>query len=238
MKRGDLREFDQLRKMKIERGFIKYAEGSCLIEMGNTRIIITATVEEKIPLFLRGRSRGWITAEYRMLPRATQSRRPRDRISGRSMEIQRLIGRSLRSVIELKALGEKTIWVDCDVIQADGGTRMASVVGGFVALVDCLGKLYKQARIMSLPVKGFLGAISVGIVRGKHLLDLTYDEDSDADVDMNVVMKDNGRLVELQGAAEGSDFSREDLDQLLDLAHKGIEEIIDNERNILKDVMF
>jgi len=237
MTRGDKRRPDQLRKINIDRGFIKYAEGSCLIEMGNTRVITTATVEEKVPMFLRGKQEGWITSEYGMLPRATQSRIIRDRVSGRSMEIQRLIGRSLRSVVDLKKLGERTIWVDCDVIQADGGTRMASVIGGFVSLVDCLDKLYKQAKITSLPVKDILGAISVGIVRGNYLLDLTYYEDSDATVDMNVVMKANGEFVEIQGTAEKGAFSKDDLDKLLALAKKGIEDIIDSERNILKDVL-
>ncbi len=237
MTRNDKRRPDQLRKMHIERNFIKYAEGSCLIEMGNTRIITTATVEEKVPLFLRGKGEGWVTSEYGMLPRSTQSRIVRDRVSGRSMEIQRLIGRSLRSVVDLKALGERTIWIDCDVIQADGGTRTVSIVGGFIALVDCLNKMYHNAIITSIPIKDLLGAISVGIVRGEYLLDLTYDEDFSATVDMNVVMKANGEFVEIQGTAEGGTFSKKDLDAMLDLARKGIEEIIDTERNILKDVI-
>ena len=237
MARADSRKFDQLRRVNIERGFIKYAEGSCLIEVGNTRVITTATVEEKVPMFLRGKGKGWITSEYGMLPRATQSRVIRDRISGRSMEIQRLIGRALRSIVDLKKLGERTIWVDCDVIQADGGTRTASVVGGFISLVDCLNKLYRQAKITSFPLKGLLGAISVGIIRGNYLLDLTYYEDSDAMVDMNVAMNSDGKFVEIQGTAEKGSFSKDDLDKLLSLARKGIEEIIDMERNILKDVL-
>ena len=237
MIRADSRKFDQLRRINIDRGFIKYAEGSCLIEMGNTRVITTATVEEKVPMFLRGRQEGWVTSEYGMLPRATQSRIIRDRISGRSMEIQRLIGRSLRSVVDLRQLGERTIWIDCDVIQADGGTRTASVIGGFISMVDCLDKLYRQAKITTLPIKDILGAISVGIVRGNCLLDLTYYEDSDAFVDMNVVMKSNGEFVEIQGTAEKRSFSKDDLDKLLALAKKGIDDIIDLERNELKDVL-
>jgi ribonuclease PH len=237
MTRADSRKFDQLRKMNVEREFIKYAEGSCLIEVGNTRVITTATVEEKVPMFLRGKGRGWITSEYGMLPRATQLRVVRDRISGRSMEIQRLIGRALRSVVDLDKLGERTIWIDCDVVQADGGTRTASVVGGFISLVDCLNKLYRQAKITFFPLKSLLGAISVGIVRGNYLLDLTYYEDSDAMVDMNVAMNSDGKFVEIQGTAEKGSFSKDDLDKLLSLARKGIEEIIDMERNVLKDVL-
>ena len=237
MTRADSRKFDQLRTINIDRDFIKYAEGSCLIEVGNTRVITTATVEEKVPIFLRGKQEGWVTSEYGMLPRSTHSRIVRDKISGRSMEIQRLIGRSLRSVVDLKKLGERTIWVDCDVIQADGGTRTASVVGGFVSLVDCLNKLYRQAKITSFPLKDILGAISVGIVRGNYLLDLTYYEDSDASVDMNVVMRANGKFVEIQGTAEKGTFSKDDLDNLLALAKRGIEDVIDLERNILKDVL-
>ena len=235
--RKDSRGFDELRKINIERGFIKYAQGSCLIEVGNTRVIVTAGVEDKVPLFLRGKGQGWVTSEYGMLPHSTQRRIARDRVSGRNMEIQRLIGRSLRSIVSLRKLGEKTIWVDCDVIQADGGTRTASVVGGFIALVDCLDKLYKAALVTSFPVKSFLGAVSVGIVNGNYILDLTYEEDSGASVDMNVVMNSSDKFVEIQGTAESGSYSKKDLDSLLGLAQKGIKEIINIERNIFKDVL-
>lgn len=237
MKRIDAREFNQLRKINIQRDFIKYAEGSCLIEMGGTKIVCTATVDKNVPLFLRNSRTGWVTAEYGMLPRSTGNRISRDRISGRRMEIQRLIGRSLRSVVDLKRLGERTIWVDCDVIQADGGTRTASIVGGFVALGDCLHRLHSQGLIDKVCITDFLGAVSVGVVRGKHLLDLTYDEDSQADVDMNVVMKASGEFIEIQGTAEKSSFSQDELNSLLDLGRKGIEEIIDIERNLFKDIL-
>ncbi|MFH1768556.1 MAG: ribonuclease PH, partial [Candidatus Omnitrophota bacterium] len=237
MKRKGGRGYDQVRKSSIERGFIKYAEGSCLIETGNTRVIATATVEEKVPSFLKGKGEGWVTSEYGMLPRSTQSRILRDRISGRNMEIQRLIGRSLRSVVDLKRLGERTIWVDCDVLQADGGTRTTSIVGGFIALVDCLDRLRKDSKLIALPLDDLIGAVSVGIVGGKYFLDLTYEEDYEASVDMNIVMKSSGEFVEIQGTAESGSFSKEDLDRLLELAGKGIREIVDNQRNILKDVI-
>lgn len=235
--RQDKRAPGELRKIKIERDFVKFAEGSCLIEVGSTRVICTASVENKVPLFLKGSNSGWVTAEYGMLPRSTQIRNLRNRVSGRSMEIQRLIGRALRSVVDLKSIGEKTIWIDCDVIQANGGTRTASVVGGFVALVDCLYTMYRRAIITSIPLIDFLGAASVGIFQGDYILDLTYQEDSEADVDMNVVMKGNGEFVEIQGAAERDSYSREDLNKLLDLAKKGIDEIIDEERNLFKDIV-
>ncbi|MCM8823841.1 MAG: ribonuclease PH [Candidatus Omnitrophica bacterium] len=237
MERENLRKVDQLRKIKIERGYIKYAEGSCLIEMGNTKVIVTATVDKNVPVFLKGKGEGWVTSEYGMLPRSTQARILRDRISGRSMEIQRLVGRSLRSVVNLKELGERTIWIDCDVIQADGGTRSASIIGGFISLVECLDKLYRSGEIASLPVTDFLGAVSAGIVKGNYFLDLSYAEDSQASVDINVVMKGSGEFVEIQGTAEKGSFSHQDLDRLLSLAQKGIEEIIDTERNVLKDII-
>ncbi|MCM8773801.1 MAG: ribonuclease PH [Candidatus Omnitrophica bacterium] len=237
MERDNLRKVDQLRKIKIERGYIKYAEGSCLIEMGNTKVIVTATVDKNVPVFLKGKGEGWVTSEYGMLPRSTQVRILRDRISGRSMEIQRLVGRSLRSVVNLKELGERTIWIDCDVIQADGGTRSASIIGGFISLVECLDKLYRSGEIASLPVTDFLGAVSAGIVKGNYFLDLSYAEDSQATVDINVVMKGSGEFVEIQGTAERGSFSHQDLDRLLSLAQKGIEEIIDIERNVLKDII-
>ncbi len=237
MERYDKRALTELRDIKVQRGYLNTAEGSCLIELGNTRVLCAATVEKNVPPFLKGTNTGWITAEYRMLPRSTQNRIVRDRISGRTMEIQRLIGRSLRSVVDLKFLGEKTIWIDCDVIQADGGTRTVSVIGGFFALIDCLRAMYKQALITEFPVTDYLGAISVGIIKGGHVLDLSYREDVDADVDMNVVMKGSGEFVEIQGTAENGSFSKSDLDALLDLAKKGIDGVIEKEKEHYKDII-
>lgn len=237
MDRDGKRNNDQIRRLNIQRGFIKYAEGSCLIELGNTKVICTATADRNVPMFLRNSGEGWVTAEYSMLPRATHIRTSRNKISGRNMEIQRLIGRSLRSVVDLKRIGERTIWIDCDVIQANGGTRTASIIGGFIALVDCLHKLYKQDLIKEIYINSLLGAISVGLYQGEHILDLTYLEDSQADVDMNVVMKSSGEFIEIQGTAENGSFSEKDLSIFLKLAKKGIEEVIDIERNLLKDVL-
>lgn len=237
MRRDDKRKNDQLRRINIQRNFIKYAEGSCLMELGNTRVICTATVDKYMPLFLKNSGTGWVTAEYRMLPRATHTRVPRDKVSGRNMEIQRLIGRSLRSVVDLNRLGERTIRIDCDVIQANGGTRTASIIGGFVALVESLNKLHKQGLIKRICVNSFLGAISVGLFQGEHILDLTYLEDSGADVDMNVAMKSTGEFIEIQGTAEKGSFSQEDLSAFLKLAKKGISEIIEIEKDLLKDIL-
>ncbi|MEM7817019.1 MAG: ribonuclease PH [Candidatus Aenigmatarchaeota archaeon] len=238
MERIDGRKFEDLRKISIQRNFIKYAEGSCLVEWGNTKVICTATLDNKnVPLFLKGIGKGWITAEYGMLPRSVQNRVSRDKISTRSIEIQRLIGRSLRSVADLKNLGERTIIIDCDVIQADGGTRVASIVGGFVSLVDCLYRAYKEGLIEKIGITDFLGAVSVGIWRNNFILDLNFNEDSEADVDMNLVMKANGEFIEIQGAAEHKSFSKKDLDKLLELGRYGIEKIIDLERNLFKDII-
>jgi len=237
MKRGDKRENDQLRRINIQQNFIKYAEGSVLIEVGSTKVICTASVDRYVPVFLKNSGQGWVKAEYRMLPRATHTRTARDRISGRNMEIQRLIGRSLRSIVDLNRLGERTIWIDCDVIQANGGTRTASIIGGFIALVGCLFKLKKQGVIKEMCINAYLGATSVGLFQGEHLLDLTYLEDSGADVDMNVVMKSTGEFIELQGTAEKGTFSQEDLNSFLQLAKKGINEIIDIEKELLKDIL-
>ncbi|MFA7677334.1 MAG: ribonuclease PH [Candidatus Omnitrophota bacterium] len=237
MKRDDGRSPDQLRRVHIQRNFIKYAEGSCLIELGNTRVICTASVDKNVPFFLRNSGQGWVKAEYRMLPRATHTRTQRDKVSGRNMEIQRLIGRSLRSVVNLKKIGERTIWVDCDVIQANGGTRTASITGGFIALVDCLDTLVRRNEIGEICVTDLLGAISVGISAGQHILDLTYLEDSQAQVDMNVVMKSSGEFIELQGTAEKGSFSEKDLSIFLKLAKKGIEEIIAIEKDMFKDIL-
>ncbi len=205
--------------------------------MGNTKVICAASVDKTVPLFLKGTGEGWLTAEYRMLPCATDNRIPRDKVSGRVMEIQRLIGRSLRSVVNLKRLGERTVRIDCDVIQADGGTRTASIIGGYIALVDCLKKLYNRKEIFELCITDLLGAISVGIWQGAIFLDLTYLEDSQADVDMNVAMKGSGEFIEVQGTAEQGSFSEKDLTAFLKLAKKGIDEIIDLERDLFKDIL-
>ncbi len=235
--RVDGRKNDELRKIKITRDFNKYAEGSVLVEFGETRIICTASIDEKVPIFKKGSGEGWVTAEYDMLPRATLTRNTRDRnilkINGRSNEIQRLIGRSLRSVIDFKILGERTITIDCDVIQADGGTRTAAITGGFVALMDACGVLVNNKQISEIPIKDFVAAISVGFVNGNELLDLCYAEDSKATVDMNVVMTASGQIIEVQATGEESPFDRKVLDNLLDLAQKGIENIINIQKNVL-----
>lgn len=239
MIRSDGRGVDKLRKVNITRNYIKYAEGSCLIELGNTKVICTASLEETVPPFLKGTQTGWLTAEYGMLPRSTQTRinRERDKISGRTFEIQRLIGRSLRAVFEPKDIGERTIKIDCDVVQADGGTRTASITGGFIALVDCLLKMKNRKIFATVPIKDYVAATSVGIFQKQLILDLTYEEDSKAAVDMNVVMTGNGGFVEVQGTAENGAFSKEEMDKMLGFAKKGIEELIDMQRNIFKDLL-
>ncbi len=231
------RKHNQIRKVAINRDYVKYAEGSCLIEVGNTKVICTASVEDFVPAFLKGSGGGWVTAEYSMIPRSCQSRIPRNKNSGRTQEIQRLIGRSLRAVVKMEALGERTIWLDCDVIQADGGTRTASITGSFVALVDCLSKLKQSGAVSELPIKDFVAAVSVGVVEGEHLLDLNYREDSGADVDMNVVMTGNGEFIEVQGTGEKASFTKGQMDELLELAKTGIEELVDMQRSLLKDVL-
>jgi len=237
MERIDGRKNNQIRSVRITRNYIKHAEGSVLIEVGETKVICTATIEEKVPPFLKGTKQGWITAEYAMLPRATQTRNIREaakgKQTGRTQEIQRLIGRSLRAVIDLSALGERTIWIDCDVIQADGGTRTASITGAFVALVDALAKLVDKEQLTHLPLTDFLAATSVGIVAGEEMLDLCYAEDSHAQVDMNLVMTGKGKMVEVQGTAEEHPFTREQMDKLLSLAEKGITELITIQKKAL-----
>ncbi len=229
LNRSDGRQADQLRPVIITKGFLAYPEGSVLIEVGRTRVICAATVEEKVPPFQKGSGQGWVTAEYSMLPRATAVRTAREaargKVTGRTMEIQRLIGRALRSVVDLKALGERTIQLDCDVIQADGGTRTASITGAYVALAEALKKLKTAGSIHRMPLIDSLAAVSVGIVDGTQLLDLCYDEDSHAQVDMNVVMTGSGKLVEVQGTAEGNPFTREEMNNLMDIAFKGIREL-------------
>lgn len=237
MVRNDNRGMDRLRKVSITRNYIKFAEGSCLIELGNTRVVCTATVEENVPTFLKGSGTGWLTAEYGMLPRSCQTRINREKQSGRTYEIQRLIGRSLRAVVDMAKLGERTIRIDTDVIQADGGTRTASITGGFIALVDALLKLKKDGLLTTIPVKDFVAATSVGIVTKDILLDLTYDEDSKAEVDMNIVMTGKGEFIEIQGTAEGKTFSKKQMDELIILAQKGIEQLVDIQRNLFKDIL-
>ena len=237
MAREDGRADDQIRPVTITRGFIKYAEGSCLIEVGDTRVICTASVEEKVPPFLKGSGGGWVTAEYGMIPRSCLTRNQREatkgQLGGRTMEIQRLVGRSLRSIVDMKALGERTIWMDCDVIQADGGTRTASMTGAYVALVEATQWLKKENLVRKDVVLDMLAAISVGIVGGESMLDLRYTEDSSAAVDMNVAMTGAGKFVEIQGTAEGMPFSRQQFNKLLDLAEVGIKELFDIQRAAL-----
>lgn len=242
MVRADARGLDRLRKVTITRNYMKYAEGSCLIELGNTKVICTASLQEDVPPFLKDTNTGWITAEYGMLPRSTQERMSREatrgKIGGRTHEIQRLIGRSLRAVCDLAVLGERTIWIDCDVIQADGGTRGASITGSFIALVDALTKMKKDAIIGNkLPIKDFVAATSVGVLEGVAVLDLTYEEDSNADVDMNVIITGSGKLIELQGTAEKEPFSEEQLKNLLELAKKGIVQLINIQKDLLKGIL-
>jgi ribonuclease PH len=230
----------ELRKVTITRNYIKYAEGSVLIEIGDTKVICTASIEEKVPPFLKETGRGWITSEYSMLPRSSETRIVREssrgRVGGRTHEIQRLIGRSIRAVVDLSRLGERTIWVDCDVIQADGGTRTASITGGFVAVVDALTVLKKQGRIKELLIKDYIAAVSAGIVDGEMLLDLDYEEDSRAEVDMNFVMTSGGKFVELQGTAESNPFSAEQLEVLTSLSKNGINALIEKQKEALGDI--
>ncbi len=234
--RIDGRKADELRKIKITRNYLTTAEGSVLIEIGDTRVLCAATVNETVPPFLSGKGTGWVTAEYAMLPRSSAQRigRERSAVGGRTHEIQRLIGRSLRAVMDMEALGERTVIIDCDVIQADGGTRTASITGAYIALVDALRHIKKHGLMETMPVKDYLAAVSVGIVSGKPALDLCYAEDSKAEVDMNLVMTGAGRIVEIQGTAEGEPFSRVDLARLLALGEKGIKALIKKQKEILK----
>ena len=240
MFRSNNRKYNELRPIKIIRNYVKYAEGSTLMQMGDTKIICTASVEDKVPLFLRGKRSGWISAEYSMIPRANQIRNIRDsvkgKISGRSSEIQRLIGRSLRSVVDLIELGERTIWIDCDVIQADGGTRTSAIIGSFIALFDALTYLKAEGQIDEIPIKDYIGAISAGIVDGEMLLDLNFEEDSHAQVDLNMVVTEKGEIIEIQGTAEGKPFSKGNLQELIKLAETGIKQIIEEEKNILGEI--
>jgi len=236
--RAGSRKKNELRKTVIKPQYLTHPEGSALIAMGNTRVICTATVEEKTPFFLKGQGKGWITAEYGMLPRSTSDRMRREAVrgkqSGRTQEIQRLIGRSLRSVVDLSLLGERTITVDCDVIQADGGTRTAAITGGYVALYIALKNLVEMKAVAQMPAFDVVAAVSVGIVRGEALLDLDYSEDSNADVDMNIVRTGGKKFVEVQGTAEGHPFSRNQLNQMLGAASKGIEDLHRLQKKVLK----
>jgi ribonuclease PH len=236
--RTEGRAADHLRSVRITPGFISQAEGSVLIEVGRTRVICTATVEETVPSFLKGQGKGWITSEYSMIPRATNTRTPREstlgKKTGRTQEIQRLIGRALRASIELEKLGERQIWIDCDVIEADGGTRTASITGAFVALSLAIEKLLESRKLKENPVRSYVAAVSVGVIKGVPMLDLDYPEDSTADVDFNVVMTDRDEFVEIQGTAERFPFSTAVLTELLDLGRSGIRELIEIQRNTLK----
>jgi ribonuclease PH len=235
--RPSARAADELRPIRITRQFTRHAEGSVLIEFGDTRLICTASVEERVPPFLKGKGRGWVTAEYGMLPRSTHTRTQREasrgRQDGRTLEIQRLIGRSLRAVMDLEALGERMITVDCDVIQADGGTRTAAITGGFVALADAVRNLMSRKRVKKNPLHGQVASVSVGIYQGAPVLDLDYAEDSEAETDMNVVMNDAQAFIEIQGTAEGHAFRMEELQAMLELARGGIAELLIKQREVL-----
>ncbi|MGB5261725.1 MAG: ribonuclease PH [Gammaproteobacteria bacterium] len=232
------RQPDAMRHVRITRNYTKHAEGSVLVEFGDTRVLCNATVEDRVPPFLRGKGEGWVTAEYGMLPRSTTSRMGREatrgKQGGRTMEIQRLIGRSLRAVMDMKKLGERTITIDCDVIQADGGTRTASITGGFVALADALQSLRDNGKLEVMPLTGRVASVSVGIYQGTPVLDLDYPEDCNAETDMNVVMNDQGDFIEVQGTAEGHAFSQEELQAMLTLARKGISELLDSQQAALE----
>jgi ribonuclease PH len=235
--RPDGRSADQLRPVQITPGYLKHAEGSCLIEVGDTRVVCAVSLEDKVPPFLKGKAEGWVTAEYGMLPRATTTRSAREvgrgGPSGRTHEIQRLIGRSLRAVVDMKRLGERTLWVDCDVLQADGGTRCASITGSFVALVEALRRLKKQGAVPEIPVTDYVAAVSVGKVGEAIVLDLNYEEDSSAHVDMNIVKTGRGRFVEVQGTAEGEPFSEEEMQALMASADKGLRDLVGLQRKAL-----
>jgi ribonuclease PH len=237
VKRGDGRNFNQLRNVKITPGYLSYAEGSVLIEMGNTHVICAVSLDDRVPPFLKGTGKGWVTAEYSMLPRSTLTRTQRDssqgRVNGRSQEIQRLIGRSLRAVTDMDALGERQLIVDCDVIQADGGTRTASITGSYVALYQALKHLKSSGMISTIPLKNAVAAVSVGIIRNYMMLDLCYAEDSQAEVDFNVVMTDQGNFVEVQGTAENKPFSKTSLDGLIELAQGGIMQLFEIQNAVI-----
>lgn len=234
------RSFDEIRDIKITKNYLKHPDGSILIEMGDTIVLCTAMVEESVPFFLRGKNTGWITAEYSMIPASTIRRKTREssrgRIEGRTQEIQRMIGRVLRSVVDLDKLGERTIWIDCEVLQADGGTRTASVSGAFVALVEAIESLYKSGKVKVNPIKHYIAAVSVGILENGPVLDMCFQEDHKAIADINIVMTEDKKLIEIQGTGEEAPFSREELNEVLELAEKGILDIVEVQKDILKDV--
>ncbi|MCK9225015.1 MAG: ribonuclease PH [Candidatus Muirbacterium halophilum] len=236
LKRIDGRKSDELRKVKVTRNYTLHAEGSVLIEVGNTKVLCNVSVEDGVPPFLKGKNQGWITAEYSMLPRSTHTRSKREasrgKQGGRTMEIQRLIGRALRAVIDLKKIGEHTLWIDCDVIQADGGTRTASITGAMIAIIDAVEWMEKKGKIKHNPIKNYIAAVSVGLYKNTPVLDLCYEEDSVADVDMNIIMTDKGEFVEIQGTGEENTFNMEELNALMNLAKKGIHELIEKQENL------
>ncbi|RPK15946.1 ribonuclease PH [Priestia endophytica] len=238
--RIDGRAKDEIREVKIEKDYIKHPEGSVLISVGDTKVICSATIDDRVPPFMRGKGKGWINAEYAMLPRATNQRNIREsskgKVSGRTMEIQRLIGRALRAVVDLEALGERTVWLDCDVIQADGGTRTASITGAFVAMALALGRAVKEEKLTNYPIRDYLAATSVGVdLEHGTILDLNYEEDSNIDVDMNIVMTSKGQFVELQGTGEEATFSKEQFDEMLELASKGISDLVAVQKEALSE---
>jgi ribonuclease PH len=238
--RIDGRAKDEIREVKIEKDYIKHPEGSVLISVGDTKVICSATIDDRVPPFMRGKGKGWINAEYAMLPRATNQRNIREsskgKVSGRTMEIQRLIGRALRAVVDLEALGERTVWLDCDVIQADGGTRTASITGAFVAMTLALGRAVKEEKLTNYPIRDYLAATSVGVdVEHGTILDLNYEEDSNIEVDMNIVMTSKGQFVELQGTGEEATFSKEQFDEMLELASKGISDLVAVQKEALSE---
>ena len=237
--RLDGRENDEIRTVKISRNFIGSAEGSVLISLGKTRVICTASIEDRVPLFLKDQKKGWVTAEYSMIPRSTQTRTTREstigKLSGRTQEIQRLIGRALRSIVDLSSIGERTIWIDCDVIEADGGTRTAAITGAFICLSDALQYALKNGLIEKAPLRDYLAAVSVGIVHNEPMIDLCYAEDSAAEVDMNIVMTGHGEFVEVQGTAEGLPFSKDRLNSLIKLAEKGIKNLVDIQKRLIEE---
>ncbi|MFA5146789.1 MAG: ribonuclease PH [Candidatus Omnitrophota bacterium] len=241
MARSNGRKSNELRDVKITRDYIEYAEGSCLIEVGSTRVICTASIENTVPPFLKNTGTGWVTAEYGMLPRSCKTRVQREaakgRLGGRTQEIQRLIGRAMRAVVDMTKLGERTIMLDCDVMQADGGTRCASITGSFISLALALEKMKKDRIVEKVPIADYVAAISVGMIKGEPVLDLDYSEDSRAEVDMNVVMTGAGKFIEVQGTAEREPFSKSEMDHLLGLAKKGTEELIAHQKKVIKGIM-
>ena len=240
MPRSNGRSFNQIRAIKVTKNYIIHPHGSVLFQMGGTRVLCSASIDNKVPSFLRGKGQGWVTAEYSMLPSSTNTRTTREaskgKLSGRTQEIQRLIGRSLRSIVDLEKLGERTVWIDCDVIQADGGTRCASITGAFIALMLAMKKLKKNGTIETIPIRDYVAAVSVGVINGKNLLDLDYSEDSGADVDLNIVKTGSGGFVEIQGTAEREPFTDKQMNKMLALANKGISQLIAIQKKMIGSI--